>query len=66
MIVAWNIATRSAGTALPTMIMPGVKGDTRSWSKVPCSFSRATESELTIRVLTVVMIATRQGMICRT
>ena len=43
------------------MIMPGVSGETSSWSNVPCSRSRAIDSAVTIRLPSVVMIATSTG-----
>ena len=59
--VACPNAMIRAGMVLPTMIIPGVSGETRSWSSVPCSRSRATESAVTIRLPSVVMIATSTG-----
>ena len=39
-----------AGAILATMISSGVQGETRSWSKVPSSRSRAMDSPVVIRV----------------
>ena len=43
------------------MIISGVRGETSSCSKVPCSRSLATDRAVRIRALTVRITATRLG-----
>ena len=51
----------TGGTALPTMISLGDSGVTSSWSKVPCSRSRATDSAVSISVWIMLNAAIRPG-----
>ncbi|MNL68681.1 hypothetical protein D3C87_1934480 [compost metagenome] len=60
-MLAWKVATISAGTALPIKICQVVNGDTSSCSSVPCSRSRATDSEVTISTPMVVIMAISDG-----
>ena len=60
-MVACRVATISAGTALPIKICQVASGETSSWSSVPCSRSRATESEVTIITPMVVIMAISDG-----
>ena len=52
-----------AGTVLPTMISRGDSGETSNCSNVPSSRSRATDSAVTIRPISVVKMATRPGTV---
>ena len=61
MTVAWNMPTTSTAKILPIMIISGVRGETRSWSRVPCSRSLATDRAVRMSALTVRMMATRLG-----
>ena len=49
------------GNALPSRISAGRKGVTSSWSNVPCSRSRATDSAVTSVVTTSVSSPTMPG-----
>ncbi len=53
---------RKPGSALPTRISTGRNGVTSSWSKVPCSRSRATESAVVSMVTSSVMTPMIPGM----
>ena len=62
MMVDWISPTRMAGSALPTRICMGLSGVTSSWSKVPCSRSRATDSAASSRVCSMLSAAIRPGI----
>ena len=63
MPLASAIPITSAGTLLPIRISMGDKGETRSWSNVPISRSRATDIPVIISPMRVVRMATSAGTV---
>ena len=61
-MVDWISPMLTEGTALPMRICSGVSGVTSSWSKVPCSRSRATDRAASISVCNMLSEAISAGM----
>ena len=61
-VVACTMPMSIDGSALPAMISAGRNGVTSSWSKVPCSRSRATDMAVSSSVCISVSVPIRLGI----